>query len=52
VAVAGGGERVARRARTEGPVERVLETGDLFRAEAGEARQLRSIGMRDLREAL
>ncbi len=51
-AIAGGGERVASRARTEGPLERVLEPGDLFRAEAGEPRQLRRIGLCDLREAL
>ncbi len=49
---AGSWERVARRARAEGPLERVLQPGNLFQAESGEARELRRIGLCDLREAL
>ncbi len=48
----GGWERVAGRARAEGPLERILQPGDLFQAESGEARELRRIGLCDLREAL
>lgn len=33
--------RVARRARAEGPLERVLQPGDVFQAESGEACDLR-----------
>jgi hypothetical protein len=47
-----GEERIACRARTEGPLERVFEPGDFLGAEAGEAVQLRRIGLCDLREAL
>ncbi len=42
----------ARRAHAEGPLERDLEPGDIFRAESGEPRQLRRIGLCSLREAL
>ncbi len=48
----GGWERVARPPRAEGPLERVLRPGELFQAESGEARELRRIGLCDLREAL
>lgn len=48
----GGGERVARRASTEGPLERVFEPGDLFRTKTRETLKLRRICLSDLREAL
>ena len=47
-----GWERVARRTRAEGPLECILQPGDLFQAESGEARELCCIGLCDLREAL
>ena len=47
-----GWERFARHARAEEPLERVLQPGDLFQAESGEARELHRIGLCSLREAL
>lgn len=45
-------ERVARRAHAERSLERVLQPGDHIQAKSGEARELRRVGLCNLREAL